>query len=415
MNKPFAIRSDSCRFACRFEFDCVAFYTTQFNISAIVLLWKRGKLRRPSRSPIVCVANVVLAIVLFPVTAWAWGSDGHEIVAFIAADNLTHAAQSHVANILGVPADKRSVELAMEKASTIPDSRFREEDPATAPWHFIDICLQDRRQDVPARCGRRNCVTGKIEEYSRRLKAGNYDHWGAAGDLAFLIHFVGDVHQPLHAANDSDRGGNCVIVDTRSREGELHGVWDTTVVRGLEYSLDSGRPETTARRLEEKYAAERDKDSWIHADDIAWESNQIARTDIYAALQIPIEPCEPAADACINPVGRPVELSASYLDHADEIAGHQLAKAGFRLASLLNGIWTAPIASEGAPVTNEKNSAETVSSNQSEGIIVGNRRSKIYAWPGCGSYDRMAPQNRVVFTSREAAEQAGYRAALNCP
>jgi phosphatidylserine/phosphatidylglycerophosphate/cardiolipin synthase-like enzyme len=49
------------------------------------------------------------------------------------------------------------------------------------------------------------------------------------------------------------------------------------------------------------------------------------------------------------------------------------------------------------------------------GPIVGNRRSLVYAWPGCASYDTMAPQNRVVFPSRQAAEVAGYRQAGNCP
>jgi phosphatidylserine/phosphatidylglycerophosphate/cardiolipin synthase-like enzyme len=49
------------------------------------------------------------------------------------------------------------------------------------------------------------------------------------------------------------------------------------------------------------------------------------------------------------------------------------------------------------------------------GPIVGNRRSLVYAWPGCASYDTMAPQNRVVFPSRQAAEGAGYRQAGNCP
>ncbi len=51
----------------------------------------------------------------------------------------------------------------------------------------------------------------------------------------------------------------------------------------------------------------------------------------------------------------------------------------------------------------------------SSGSIVGNRKSKIYAWPGCGSYDTMSPANRVEFRSREAADAAGYRAAKNCP
>jgi hypothetical protein len=361
------------------------------------------------------IANLVFALVLFPGSAWAWGSDGHKIVAVIAADNLTPAAQSHVASILGVSADKRALAAAMEVASNRPDFEFRDEDKATAPWHFIDICLQDRRTDVPARCPGGNCVTAKIDEYSKRLKDGSYDRWGAKGDLAFLIHFVGDIHQPLHAANDADRGGNCVTVESRSRETNLHAVWDTTVVRGLEYDIDSGRPETTAHKLERKYAAEETTDSWIPADAIAWESNQIARSDIYAALHIPIEPCQPTVNACLNPLGHSVELDSSYLDHADALAGHQLAKAGFRLASLLNEIWTQPVSANDPPRAPNPVLATLPSTTLPAGQIVGNRRSKIYAWPGCGTYDKMAPANRVLFPSREAAEQVGYRAARNCP
>jgi hypothetical protein len=205
--------------------------------------------RKASRSAARCVASFALAVLLSPLSVWAWGNDGHKIVAIIAADNLTPAAASHVADILGVSADKRAIAQAMEAASIRPDTEFRE-DKSTAPWHFIDICLQDRRADVPARCPGGNCVTRKIDEYSKRLKERNYDRWRAAGDLAFLIHFVGDIHQPLHAANDQDRGGNCVPVDSRSRETNLHAAWDTSVVRRLEYDIDSGRLETTAHKLE---------------------------------------------------------------------------------------------------------------------------------------------------------------------
>ncbi len=374
-----------------------------------------------SRSAALCIASVVLAVLLRPVSAWAWGSDGHKIAAIIAADNLTPAAASHVADILGVSADKRAIATAMEAASIRPDFEFRDEDPLTKPWHFIDICLQDRRADVPARCPGGNCVTGKIDEYSKRLKERKYDRWGAAGDLAFLIHLVGDIHQPLHAANDADRGGNCITVDSHPRAKDLHEAWDTTVVRGLEDSIDSGRPQTTAHKLERTYAPEKEADSWIPAGDIAWESNQLARSDIYAALHIPIEPCQPAANVCRNPLGHAVELDSSYMYRADAVAGHQLAKAGFRLASLLNETWTQPAAPNDAPRGSKANSvpAQVVSSKTvavgDQIVFVGNRRSKIYAWPGCGSYDRMAPGNRVVFASREAAEQAGYRAARNCP
>jgi hypothetical protein len=140
---------------------------------------------------------------------------------------------------------------------------------------------------------------------------------------------------------------------------------------------------------------------------------QFTNRRIYMALGIPVEPCEPPAGVCSHEPE--VQLSPAYLDRASIIAGHQLVKAGFRLASLLNEIWTQPIAPGDKSVMRSTPSDEQTSvAPNPMGTIVGNRRSHIYAWPGCGSYDTMAPQNRVVFQSAQAAEQAGYRAAYNC-
>ncbi|HVN28727.1 MAG TPA: S1/P1 nuclease [Candidatus Binataceae bacterium] len=353
-----------------------------------------------------------LVLLFFPIRAWSWGTDGHRIVAKIAADNLSPAAQSHVAGILGVTANQ--VAYAMETAAVLPDSRFRDEDASTDQWHFINICLQDARSDIGRRCHEGNCVTDKIVQYSRRLKDGNFDGWSAAGDFAFLIHFVGDIHQPLHAADDADTGGNCINIDSPLRAHNLHDAWDSAIVQGLESRIDSGSPETTARKLEEIYASEKVLDVWNpgHTNDIAWESNLIARADIYAPLHIPIEPCE--SNVLCNHKRR-VQLDSDYIDRAEVVAGHQLAKAGFRLASLLNETWVQPINSNDRLRDANATSASAVSAKTISGQIIGDRRSKIYAWPGCGSYNTMAPNNRVIFPSRDAAEQAGYRAAHNCP
>ncbi len=171
-----------------------------------------------------------------------------------------------------------------------------------------------------------NCVTGEIVEYSKRLKERSYDRRGAAGDLAFLIHFVGDIHQPLPAANDAARGGNCVMVDSHPRAKDLHAAWDITIVRRLEHSIDSGRPHSTAHRLEQTYASEKALDAWLpgHTKDIAWESNQIARLYIDAAVKLPVEPCDPPAALCTNEPE--VGLSSAYMDHADPVASLNLRK-----------------------------------------------------------------------------------------
>jgi hypothetical protein len=274
------------------------------------------------------------------VPGWAWGDDSHEIVAIIAADNLRTAARAHVAQILGVQSN--GVANAMAAASIRPDTEFREEDRATGPWHFIDVCLQDQKSEIPARCPKGNCVTAKIDEYAKRLKEGNYDHWGPAGDLAFLVHLVGDIHQPLHAANDADRGGNCIRVQSHPDARNLHAAWDDAVVYRLEDTLDSGSPDATAHKLEQLYATQKDADVWKPGatDEIAWESNQVACSQIYEPLKIPIEPCAPEVHSCLNAPPSPITLSDSYMNGASRVAGQQLARAAFRLASLLNHTWS---------------------------------------------------------------------------
>ncbi len=110
---------------------------------------------------------------------------------------------------------------------------------------------------------------------------------------------------------------------------------------GLRTALIPGAPTTTAHTLEQIYAAQKDADSWKpgETDDIAWESNQLARSEIYKALNIPVEPCQPDVDSYAQAPEGHVDLDSSYMSKAATIAGQQLAKAGFRLASLLNGIW----------------------------------------------------------------------------
>jgi S1/P1 nuclease len=61
----------------------------------------------------------------------------------------------------------------MAAATIRPDTEFRNEDRSTAPWHYIDICLEDKEQEISARCPQGNCVTAKIDEYARRLRDEN--------------------------------------------------------------------------------------------------------------------------------------------------------------------------------------------------------------------------------------------------
>jgi len=113
------------------------------------------------------VLLTLFGLVFLPRAVWARFAEGHQVVAIIAADDLTPSARSHIAQILGVSADTGSVEKAMATASIRPDTEFREEDRTTRPWHCIDICLQDTKQDVTSRYPQQNCVTAKIDDYAR--------------------------------------------------------------------------------------------------------------------------------------------------------------------------------------------------------------------------------------------------------
>ena len=139
------------------------------------------------------------------------------------------------------PDDTGSVEKAIVAASIRPDTEFREKDRSTASWHYIDICLHDSEANLPARCSDENCVTAKIDEYAQPLRDGNYDKWVPAGDLAFLIHFVGDIPPALHTATNADRGGICQQVNVAPAEDNLSLRLDA-VVAVLEQQLDTDQP-----------------------------------------------------------------------------------------------------------------------------------------------------------------------------
>jgi hypothetical protein len=301
--------------------------------------------RIPNMCLVAALGCLNAALISGNTRAWAWGNEGHEIVATIAADNVNQNARARVAKILGVPTETDAVAAAMAAAAIRPDTEFRDSHPETKPWHFIDICLQDTQTDVPARCPGQTCIVAKIDKYVTRLRTRKYDHFGVKGDLALLIHFVGDIHQPLHAATNADRGGNCIKVNFQPPSRELHDTWDRVLVQQVENELGTGNVKATARKLEEKFGSEKDTFAWKPDSTaaVAWESTEIARKDVYTALQIPQEACKPDLTNCnLAPAeitNLSVNLSPDELKRESDIAARQLAKAGYRLASLLNSIW----------------------------------------------------------------------------
>jgi hypothetical protein len=176
--------------------------------------------------------------------------------------------------------------------------------------------------------------------------------------LRFLIHFVGDLHQPLHAVTNNDEGGNCVPVayfsalpQLRNPVAEnytpnLHAVWDTSI---LERIMAGKRPDQVAIELERSFRSNiaRWQQSASDINQWAWESYGIAQETVYGKLPVPIRAETPQpVKSCANDnhistrmLNLHERLGQPYQDMAVPIVQQQLAKAGARLAHLLEQLW----------------------------------------------------------------------------
>jgi nuclease S1 len=170
---------------------------------------------------------------LLPFSASAWWETGHKTVARLAAAHLTPAARTRVAQILRVPDSEEAVADALAEASIWADHVKGQS--KTAPWHYIDLALQDREADMEKRCEEDNCATARMRLFAAQLAAKTTprdSHWSDLDALRFVVHLVGDSHQPLHAASDADQAGNCELLDPAvGRAKNVHAVWDGEIVK----------------------------------------------------------------------------------------------------------------------------------------------------------------------------------------
>ncbi len=254
------------------------------------------------------VRSSVLLLILAPAPAFGWGAEGHEVVALIAAHELNPAARAQAAQLLGGPA---MLVLDSNWADEIKDQRRD-----TGPWHYVDIPLGAPGYDARRDCPERNCLVAEIENDMRILGDRRAGNRARAEALRFLVHFVADVHQPLHAEDNDDRGGNQVRVTIGPERANLHKVWDVDVVAAL--GPDAG----AAANGIERSLSPAERKAWSSGTPAAWanESHAIARDRIYPPLA----------------GRRDLNLPRDYAWRQAPLTRMLLAKAGVRLAWLLN-------------------------------------------------------------------------------
>jgi hypothetical protein len=240
---------------------------------------------------------------------YAWGPEGHNLVARIADAQLTPAARAKVAEILGPG-------VTMASVSSWADS-VRRDRPDTGPWHYVDIPIDKKHLDMARDCLKDQCVIKAIENFEAVLRDPNAPREKRKEALMFVIHFVGDMHQPLHSSDNKDKGGNDTHVAYNGRQTNLHSLWDGLMLQriGTEDALFAGMSAESMKH----------KKKWSRGSVENWAEQ--AHKD---AVSITYGKLPKSAD------GKPAVITPQYEAAADPLIRTQIEKAGARLARVLN-------------------------------------------------------------------------------
>ncbi len=285
------------------------------------------------------MAALVLALLGlgFAVPAMAWGERGHRVIADIAMANVSPRTAGAIAQLLraeqGLTTPACHV-ASLSDAAVWPDCLRGDPDRwhYTFAWHYQDGPVCGAGFDPHAHCPGGKCITAQIERDRAALADKGLPPAQRLAALAFLAHFVGDIHMPLHAADNNDRGGNDVIASWPGHvEGNLHQMWDGTMADAA-IASGAGRgvgPGAGAGALVRVYSREeKARLAGGGVADWARESWSIAREVVY--------PEAFGRKTCGGHGSAPVTISQAQIDAATPIARERLVRAGLRLARVLD-------------------------------------------------------------------------------
>ena len=253
-------------------------------------------------------AGAALAALLGAQPGLAWGPEGHRAVAILAQRYLQPAAAAQVRALLGAE--------SLEDASLWADEVAHSTRPETAPWHYIDIPLNAPGIDLRRDCPHGDCVLAKTQYFLAVLGNPQAGVAKRREALEFVVHFVADLHQPLHCEDDHDKGGNTRDVIFDGHPDNLHWVWDTGLVEAI-------NPDAAGLAGElGRHITGPDLAAWDSGSIADWvlESHRLAQTVAYRRYW----------------TSAPPVLDAAYDQRAEDAIEVQLERAAVRLAYLLN-------------------------------------------------------------------------------
>ena len=255
-------------------------------------------------------AFVLALLMVLSGQVMGWGQDGHRIVGRLAQAELSPAAKTEVDRLLADESD-RSLEGVSTWADEIrdtPDGR------RSSRWHWVNLSKDPPCTYVPERdCADGNCVIGAINSQLAILADRQRPLAERRDALKFVVHFVGDAHQPFHAGFADDRGGNTTQLQFDRRGWNLHALWDSAMV-------------TQAGLSPADYASQLGNAPSLPADAAVYAPDQAAAWAL--------ESCRAIGDNTLYPSGRFV--GRGYLEQHRPLVEQRLRQAGERLAAALN-------------------------------------------------------------------------------
>jgi hypothetical protein len=263
------------------------------------------------RRPLLVAAAIILSLVS---RASAWNGEAHQLVAWIAEERLSEKAKAGVQELLDDGAALSDAEVVSWA------DEVRRQRRETAPWHYVNIPIDADGYDAKRHGNDGENIIDAIERQSLILADRRRPREERVEALKFVVHFIGDLHQPLHCADrNGDKGGNgrLVFFLDRKKAISLHTVWDTFILpasKGKQSVAEYGR------ELNERITNKQAK-VWAKGKR-AVESWRVAREHVYTA-DVPAD-------------GDPPKLGEAYVEKARPVVDEQIQKAGVRLAAALN-------------------------------------------------------------------------------
>ncbi|HET6553574.1 MAG TPA: S1/P1 nuclease [Dyella sp.] len=256
-------------------------------------------------------AAVLICLALIP-TVHAWGQLGHSVVADLAQRHLSPAAEAEVERLLAPENTKSLADVASWPDEIRNDPKQADLWKQTRALHYVDFTSGDCNYTPPRDCKDGECVVAGIDHYVKVLGDKHQPDAVRLEALKFVVHFIGDEHQPLHGGSRDDKGGNAYQVQFNDKGSNLHSVWDSGLLktRGLDYKAYADELEARGPVALPPAIAPYDNAYAQWAE----ESCQISR-DIY-------------------PDGH--KLDQAYVQKELPVAELRLREAGRRLAEVLN-------------------------------------------------------------------------------